>query len=418
MRKLLVFFAVLAFALPWGEAFAAKIRGMSPTMSDETVGYPYYDAIEWGYESGVFDGYSDGANKGLFRPFGNITRAEFLKMLFNAKGEKIPDSYDRSCFSDSAVGTWYNKFLCYSKEKSYVNGYDDGTFRPNANVTVAEAYKILVNAYGFTAANDISDYTFLNQDRPPKASEYSIAPSKWYYRYFSITHEMGIRFDQYAFSDSCDGGQSGSGICDLDSALDTALTRGQMINLVYQFQGIQESEGAAEAFIGGMKDKTGSGMYDLLDSASRKLEVSSDRLAGIISGLPMKVSSVQFKGAYFYNGIYPSYNYEDLSGNTYSHNALRLGYDLYVKLGDGSGTETVKLEFYPVFVLEDGSWKFHEEAHRFYSVAISEESPCATAVGSRISGFLGYLLVESPSSSSAVCPRMGNDKQKNMTETV
>lgn len=381
MRKLFVFLTVLACTLPWGDAFAAKIRDIGPTMSEENISYPYYDAIQWGYESGVFDGYSDGANKGLFRPFGSITRAEFLKMLFNAKGENIPDSYDRSCFSDSTVGTWYNKFLCYSKEKSYVNGYEDGTFRPNNNVTVAEAYKILVNAYGFTAAHDISGYTFLDQQtQPTEPSDYSIAPSKWYYSYFSIAHRMGIRFDKYAHKERCDADQAEGGICDMEEAMDYALSRGQMMNLVYQFQGIQESKDAAEAFMQGMKEKTGSGMYDLLDSASQKLEVNSERLTNIVSGLPMKISSIQFKGAYFYNGSYPFYNYQDLSNNTYSHNALRLGYDLYVKLGDGSGTETVKLEVYPVFILENGAWKFHEEAHRFYSIAISEESRCRTAV--------------------------------------
>jgi hypothetical protein len=388
-------------------------------MTEETVGYRYYDAIQWGYESGVFDGYREGANKGKFLPFEDITRAEFLKMLFNARGETIPDSYDRSCFSDSTVGTWYNKFLCYSKEKSYVKGYDDGTFRPNANVTVAEAHKILVNAYGFTAANDISGYTFLDRDsQPTEPSDYSVTPSKWYYPYFSITHRMGIRFDKYAHKERCDADLAEGGICDMEEAMDYTLSRGEMINLVYQFQAILESKNASEALLQSMKDKTGSGAYALLDSTSQKLEVSSERLSDIISGLPMKIVSVQFKGAYFYNGEYSFYTYQDLSGNTYSHNALRLGYDLYVKLGDGSGTETVKLEFYPVFILENGAWKFHEEAHRFYSVAVSEKSGCKTAVGSKVFGFLGYLLVESASSSSNVCYRFSYDEEKNLIETV
>ena len=132
-------------------------------MSDESSSYDFYNSIQWGYESGVFDGFKDGAHKGEFLPYNPITRAEFLKMLFNAKHDNISASYDKKCFSDSEKGIWYNKFLCYSKEKGYIKGYNNGLFKPNNSITIAEAYKILVNAYGFTASNDIMDRVFVGQ---------------------------------------------------------------------------------------------------------------------------------------------------------------------------------------------------------------------------------------------------------------
>lgn len=440
MKKLFTLALILSIgSTSIGIVSALKIRDINQTMSDETSSYSYFDSIRWWYESWIFDGFKDGVNKGKFLPYNSITRAEFLKMLFNAKHDDIAVSYDKKCFSDSEMGTWYNKFLCYSKEKGYIKWYDNGTFKPNDGITIAEAYKILVNAYGFTASNDIMDHVFSDQREATMTTNwplvdqlridgYDVSSSKWFYPYLSAAHNMGIRFDGYFSKNICQSGyqsESTTTYCNLDATMDNSLKRGQMINMIYQFQAIAESKVAADSFISGFKEKDGSKMYATLDTASKTLEWNNSHLSSIVSKLPLKIVSSEFKGAYFYNGLKKPKAYmidgsdidiyKDIGGTVYSRNTLRLGYDIFVKLWDGSSNETVKLEFYPVFVLDNGEWKLHEEENRFYQVIISDKSSCKDYTDSDVYGFLWYMLVRS---SSDLCNRRDADVQRNSIETI
>lgn len=187
-----------------------KQRDVNETVSQESMDNPYYDAIRWGYESGVFDGYKEGPNAGKFVPDGTITRAEFLKMLFNVTKEEIGDEYNTKCFGDSTTDKWYNKLLCYSKSKKYLGGYSDGTFHPNDNILVSEAFKILVNNFG-VSANAAEDN--------PSGGKW-ISESKWYYPVATAAISNGIRFSD-KFSE--------------EKSYEAKLTRGEMMNLLYQF---------------------------------------------------------------------------------------------------------------------------------------------------------------------------------------
>lgn len=85
---------------------------------------------------GVINGYEDGT----FRPDNSITRAEFIKLVnryfgFNGKGNEN--------FSDVTNGDWFYNDVCIAIEKGYINGYEDGTFRPNNPITREEAAKII-----------------------------------------------------------------------------------------------------------------------------------------------------------------------------------------------------------------------------------------------------------------------------------
>lgn len=104
---------------------------------------------------GVITGYEDGS----FRPDNNITRREFTAMItrlgevLEANGAGFPDVED----TDWAVNNIYT-----AAASGLVNGYEDGTFRPDNNITRAEAVKI-VNAYLGRGVNEAglanADYT-------------------------------------------------------------------------------------------------------------------------------------------------------------------------------------------------------------------------------------------------------------------
>lgn len=100
------------------------------------------------YGAGIVEGYPDNTFGGEKQ----ITRAEFVKILSDMLGLTIENDAD---YSD-ITGHWAEKSIrLFSK---HINGYPDGTFRPDGNITRAEALVLLDRLAG-----GISDDTRLNQ---------------------------------------------------------------------------------------------------------------------------------------------------------------------------------------------------------------------------------------------------------------
>lgn len=75
-----------------------------------------------------------------FLPNQPVTRAEALKMLFLVYGI---NTSGESNFRDVPVGSWSNSYVATAVRLTLVNGYQDGTFRPNGLLTRAEMSKII-----------------------------------------------------------------------------------------------------------------------------------------------------------------------------------------------------------------------------------------------------------------------------------
>lgn len=104
--------------------------------SDVPATHPYAESIAYVKDQGIATG-----SNGTFRPDAPVTRAEILKMAFIASGK--PLSKDKaSRFTDVIAGSWALPYVNTARELGAVSGYSDGTFRPNAPVTRAEALKI------------------------------------------------------------------------------------------------------------------------------------------------------------------------------------------------------------------------------------------------------------------------------------
>lgn len=97
------------------------------------------------YTQGVTNGtevkrnaYIFGYPDGTFRPQGNVTRAEAAQMfatLLNGSNNFVTSKTTK--FSD-ANGAWYSQAVNYVVDKKLISGYSDGTFRPGNNITRAE----------------------------------------------------------------------------------------------------------------------------------------------------------------------------------------------------------------------------------------------------------------------------------------
>lgn len=104
----------------------------------------YFEAISYIKQIGIVNGYQDGT----FRPYREINRAEFVKILIESKFPEIA-AYNPSynCFVDVQVSDWYNKYLCFAKQKGIIGGYMDGTFRPNQSITLSESLKVAMDTF-------------------------------------------------------------------------------------------------------------------------------------------------------------------------------------------------------------------------------------------------------------------------------
>ena len=86
-------------------------------------------------------GYPDG----MVRPNGSITRAEAATIFFRLLTDATRSQYwtTTNAYSDVAAGSWYNNAISTMSSAGIVNGYPDGTFRPDAPITRAEMAKMI-----------------------------------------------------------------------------------------------------------------------------------------------------------------------------------------------------------------------------------------------------------------------------------
>lgn len=77
----------------------------------------------------------NGPSAGSFAPAGNVSRAEFAAMLVRSLG-LVPDaSAPGAAFTDVPAGAWYASDAAAAAALGLVQGYADGGFRPNAQIT-------------------------------------------------------------------------------------------------------------------------------------------------------------------------------------------------------------------------------------------------------------------------------------------
>ncbi|WP_274366009.1 S-layer homology domain-containing protein [Paenibacillus thermotolerans] len=109
----------------------------------DLAGHPASPEIAKAVAIGVVSGYPDGT----FRPDGSVTRAEFATMLmrriFAGDDGATLDFKDKD-----KIGDWAVEPVKKAVKLGIIKGYDDGTFRPNGNITHAEMISMVIRASG------------------------------------------------------------------------------------------------------------------------------------------------------------------------------------------------------------------------------------------------------------------------------
>ena len=88
-------------------------------------------------------------DKVLIQPESNVTRAEVVTVFFRLLTEDSRDKYWSSTndFSDVPEKSWYNNAVSTMTRAGVINGYPDGSFKPNAPITRAELATIAVRFF-------------------------------------------------------------------------------------------------------------------------------------------------------------------------------------------------------------------------------------------------------------------------------
>jgi len=113
---------------------------------------PLSDVIGTKYEEAVTAlnslGILNGYLDGTFKPENTISRAEFAAIAIKLGEHKVQD-IEASTFSDVVKEHWAKNYINTCVNKGIVSGYLDGTFKPDNNVNYAESITILLNVLGY-----------------------------------------------------------------------------------------------------------------------------------------------------------------------------------------------------------------------------------------------------------------------------
>jgi hypothetical protein len=150
-------------------ASVALAQGTSPAFADKPFtdvpqGSAGYEGIEYLRNGNVLTGYADGT----FKPDNRLNRAEFAKLIANPfilKNSRVNDCLNENVkegdmtvfFPDVQRDAWYAPSVCTVKVAKIVDGYDDGTYKPNRTINVAEAMKMLASTFAFDTKAEPDD---------------------------------------------------------------------------------------------------------------------------------------------------------------------------------------------------------------------------------------------------------------------
>ena len=120
----------------------AKYWSSKNDFSDVSADKWYNNAVSTLCNMGVIGGYADGT----FRPDAPISRAEFAKIAVSFTQNNGSAVYNY--FTDVKTTDWFAPYVTAAKDASLIEGYSDGSFKPESKITRAEACAIVNRTLG------------------------------------------------------------------------------------------------------------------------------------------------------------------------------------------------------------------------------------------------------------------------------
>ena len=145
------------------EAFTTKLTGEQTFLKDTNLYGKYVvtsapSVFEDGYHKVYIHGYPDGT----VQPNGMITREEVVTALYRLLKDEVKAQVTttENDFPDVEAERWSVTEVSSMANAGYVNGYEDGTFRPGNAITRAEFAAIMLRFFADDEkANNVNPYT-------------------------------------------------------------------------------------------------------------------------------------------------------------------------------------------------------------------------------------------------------------------
>lgn len=134
-----------------------------------TVGTWYHEAVDYVLRNGLMNGYSSS----LFGPDDNLSRAQLAQILYNKEGK--PPVTGGSIFTDVADGQWYAPAITWAAANGIVNGYGNGLFGPDDNIT-REQLAVMLWRYAGSPAATNKELHFTDAD---EAGDWALEALRW-----------------------------------------------------------------------------------------------------------------------------------------------------------------------------------------------------------------------------------------------
>lgn len=108
----------------------------------------YEDAVETLIEHEIISCYPDGT----YRPENIVTRAEMARLVVSFTG--LDNTYSTESgggtqFNDVSSEHWASGYINLAYNQKFINGYEDGSFKPGNTVTYAEAITMIIRSLGY-----------------------------------------------------------------------------------------------------------------------------------------------------------------------------------------------------------------------------------------------------------------------------
>lgn len=133
------------------ETSQLTVLSCGSTFSDFNDTSWFFSYVDRAVGAGLFNG----TGNEIFAPNRSITRMEFVTVLARLAGAELSD-YTETPFRDvntsGAKSMW--QAVAWAAENGYVNGFGDGTFRPNDTITREQMCMILAGYAGLSPAED------------------------------------------------------------------------------------------------------------------------------------------------------------------------------------------------------------------------------------------------------------------------
>ncbi len=142
MKKLLSFIlatVMLAAALAAVPASAARDGESALPFKDVRSDDWFFEAVAYVYEHGIMVG----VTADTFSVSTATTRAQLVTVLSRLDNADVSGMRSEQRFTDVESGEWYADFVGWASSLGIVNGYPDGTFRPDAPVLRQELCALL-----------------------------------------------------------------------------------------------------------------------------------------------------------------------------------------------------------------------------------------------------------------------------------